>query len=45
MPSIDIDSLNIASGDIDVNLLEIDNKKVSTKQHNGEVYDAKKWAI
>ena len=43
MPSIDIDSLNIASGDIDVNLLEIDNKKVSTKQHNEwEVYDAKK---
>ena len=32
MPSIDIDPLNISTGDIDVNLLEIDNKKISTKQ-------------
>jgi hypothetical protein len=43
MPSIDIDALNISTGDIDVNLLEIDNQKVSTKQHNEwEVYDSKK---
>ena len=43
MPSIDIDPLNISTGDIDVNLLEIDNKKISTKQHNEwEVYDEKK---
>ena len=42
MPSIDIDPLNIST-EILMLIYEIDNKKISTKQHNEwEVYDEKK---